>query len=139
MYTLRLQTLQPLPINQVYLECVRQNHRAKGKQYEFASGLQFIEFLLLLIFQVESQTATQRQCSSLNHSFPSCNDNSALRVIKFQEHYQVTLLATDQQCYSEFCLMAERNYIKCNESCIACQKLLPNGSNYGKSTTHAPI
>ena len=109
-----------------------------------ASGLHFIEFSLLLVFQVELQTAiSQRHCDNLKASFPSCNNNnSVLRVTKSTEHYQLTLLATEWQCYGEFCLLNNQMYrqrnIACDDTCTACQRLQPPGTKYGKSTMHAP-
>ena len=94
-------------------------------------GLQFIAFWLLLIFQVESQ-ATTHQCTYLNTQFPNCN-NSVLRVMKSAEMYQVSLQATEWQCYSDFCLLNDQRYrqknILCNETCKACQQLQPQIGN----------
>ena len=108
-----------------------------------ASGLQFIEFLLLLIFQVESQTATQRQCSNLNHPFSSCNNNSVLRVTKSTEMYQVTLLVTEWQCFNEFCLTNDQYHwqrnITCSETCRACHQLKPRLGNVKNTEIHICI
>ena len=92
-----------------------------------ASGLHFIGLLwLLLVFQVELQTAiSQRHCNNLKASFPSCNNNPVLRVTKSTEMYQVTLLATDWQCYGDICLLnnvQQRNFT-CNDTCRVCQQL----------------
>ena len=98
-------------------------------------GLQFIAFWLLLIFQVESQATTHR-CNILRDPFPSCNKTSVLKVTKSPQQYQVILLATEWQCYNDFCLVNDQKYwqknIKCNETCRACQQLQPPGGN-GKS------
>ena len=96
-------------------------------------GLQLIAFLLLFIFEVESQaTIPQRQCSNLQVSFPSCN-NSVLRVTKSSDMYQVTLLATEWQCYNDFCLLNHERHrqkkILCNETCRACHQLAPEICN----------
>ena len=83
--------------------------------------------ILLLLFLVGSQ-AINHQCN--NAEFPSCN-NSVLRVTKSTEMYQVTLLATEWQCYNEFCLVNDQNYrqknITCNEICRACERFQSPG------------
>ena len=105
-------------------------------RHNIMKELQFIAFLVLLVFQVESQPTT-RQCSHLSAFFlPSCTNNSVLRVTKSAEMYQVSLLATEWQCYNEFCLLnyqrhRQRN-ISCNEICTACHQLQPQ-AGIGKS------
>ena len=80
-------------------------------------GLQFIAFWLLLIFQVESQ-ATTRQCDHLRAQFPSCNNNSMLRVTKSPEQYQVILQVTEGLCYNDFCLVDDQKYWQRNIMCL---------------------
>ena len=93
-------------------------------------GLQLIAFsLLVLVFLVESQAAT-RQCNRLNASFlPNCINNSVVKITKSAEMYQVTLLATEWQCFGEFCLVSDLRHQKrnilCNETCRACHQLKP--------------
>ena len=92
--------------------------------------------ILLLLFLVESQ-ALGHQCSTA--VFPHCtNENSVIRVTKSTEMYQVTLLATEWQCFNEFCLVDDQNYwqknLTCNDICGACQRLEPLGGN---SKAHA--
>ena len=107
-------------------------------------GLQFIELLLsvVFVFQVEQQIAiSQHQCKThLTASFPSCNNNSVLRVTKSTEMYQVTLLATEWQCFKEFCLTNDQNHrqrnIRCNEVCRACQQLNPQIGNIKNIEIH---
>ena len=86
--------------------------------------------ILLLLFLVGSQ-AINRQCS--NAVFPSCNNSSVLRVTKSTEMYQVTLQATEWQCYNDFCLVNDQKYrqknIMCNETCRACKQLKPRTGN----------
>ena len=90
--------------------------------------------ILLLLFLVESQ-ALGHQCSTA--VFPHCTNNSVLRVTKSTEMYQVTLQATEWQCYNDFCLLNDQKYrqknIMCNDVCGVCRQLQPPGHNYGKS------
>ena len=104
-------------------------------------GLQLIAFsLLVLVFGVESQSTTH-QCDNSRASFPSCSNNSVLQITKSAEMYQVTLLATEWQCYNDFCLINSQRHrqrnITCNEICIACQQLQPPERNYGKKKHNA--
>ena len=86
--------------------------------------------LLLLLLLMEPQ-ANAYQCSIA--PLPRCTNNSVLGVTKSTEMYQVTLLATEWQCYNEFCLLNDQNYrqktLMCNDICGACQRLEPLGGN----------
>ena len=108
------------------------------------SGLQFITLGLLPIFLylVESQ-AMDHQCTNIHAQFPSCtNDNSVLTVTKLAKMYQVTLQATEWQCFNDFCLVNDQKYrqknITCNDVCEACRRLQAPGGN-GKSAEYTYI
>ena len=87
-------------------------------------------FLLLPLLLMELQ-ANAHQCSKA--PLPRCTNNSVLRVTKSSEMYQVTLLATEWQCFNEFCLLHDQKHrqktLMCNGICGACQRLEPLGGN----------
>ena len=80
--------------------------------------------LLLLLLLMEPK-ANVHQCSIA--PLPRCTNNSVLGVTKSSEMYQVTLQATEWQCYNEFCLLNNQKHwqktLMCNDICGACQQL----------------
>ena len=107
------------------------------------SRVELIIACLLLQFQVEL-AISQHQCKNhLTASFPSCNNNPVLRVTKSTEMYQVTLLATEWQCFNQFCLANDQNHrqrnITCSETCRACQQLKPQLGNVKNTEIHICI
>ena len=88
--------------------------------------LKNIMVLLLSLFPVESQ-AMDRQCRKA--TFPSCNNNSVLRVIKSPQQYQVILLATEWQCYNDFCLVNDQSTGRKTSSAMRLVELASNFSH----------
>ena len=118
-------------INDIGLQCMHRQldtPASKSNTYSVSGNTMAI---LLLLFLVGSQ-AINRQCSNAA-VFHSCDNNPVLRVTKSTDMYQVTLQATEWQCYNDFCLVNDQKYrqknIMCNETCRACKQLKPRTGN----------